>query len=429
MPAVAVVGAQWGDEGKGKVVDAISGKADIIARYQGGPNAGHTVVIKDKKYIFHHIPSGILRASKKCVIGNGVVVDLPTLVKEIDKLEASGLPVKGRLFISERTHLIPPYHKVQDVESENKKYGGKIGTTGRGIGPSYSDKVARTGIRMVDLLNEKLLKEKLKSCLEEKNNLLQKIYQVEGLDYDEIYEEYASLAPRIASYIKDTGSMLRAALRDGQNLLIEGAQGTMLDVDQGTYPFVTSSNSTVGGACAGLGIPPRSINKVIGVMKAYTTRVGMGPFPTELNDNMGDLLRDRGGEYGSTTGRPRRCGWFDAVVARLALELNGMDGLAVTKLDVLDECETVKICTAYQINGKELNRVPAETSALERCQPVYETLPGWMSSTVGINNWEDLPEKARDYLKRLEAILQAKILFVSTGAERDQSISLVPAWF
>lgn len=428
MPVVAVVGAQWGDEGKGRVVDAISVEADLIARYQGGPNAGHTVVLEEAKYIFHHIPSGILREGKKCVIGNGMVIDLPTLVKEIEGLVARGVSVEGRLFISDRAHLILPYHKVQDVESESRKQGGKIGTTGRGIGPAYADKVARTGIRVGDLLDEGFFVEKLKKCLEEKNALLRATYGMEGFDFRALFEEYLMLTGKIRRYIADTGSMVRQAIARGENLLIEGAQGTMLDVDQGTYPFVTSSNSTVGGACTGLGIPPKSMGEVLGVMKAYTTRVGMGPFPTELEDSMGDLLRDRGGEYGSTTGRPRRCGWFDAVVVRLALELNGIDGLAVTKLDVLDQCESIQICNAYKLDGEAVHRVPTEVSLLERCKPVYESMPGWMCNTAGIKEWGDLPVKARDYLKRLEEILQTRIVFISTGAERDQRINRGFTW-
>ncbi len=428
MPTVAIVGAQWGDEGKGKIIDAISGEAQLIARYQGGPNAGHTVVIGEEKYIFHHIPSGILRPGKKCVIGNGVVVDLKTLIKEIEGLESGGVTIQGRLFISERVHLILPYHKVQDVEAENRKSESKIGTTGRGIGPAYADKIARTGIRMGDLADEKLFGEKLRNCLEEKNALLEKIYEVRGPGYQELYEEYLSLSRKIRSYITDTGEMLRQAIARGENVLVEGAQGTMLDVDQGTYPYVTSSNSTIGGACTGLGIPPSSINSVIGVMKAYTTRVGMGPFPTELNDSMGDLLRDRGGEYGSTTGRPRRCGWFDAVVVRLAAELNGLDGLAVTKLDVLDECREIKVCTTYLLDGEMVDRVPTDAEALARCEPVYETLPGWMSNTAGVRNWDQLPEEARSYLRRLEEILQTRIVLVSTGAEREELIDLEFSW-
>ncbi len=428
MPTVAIVGAQWGDEGKGKIVDAISGEAQLIARYQGGPNAGHTVVIGEEKYIFHHIPSGILRPGKKCVIGNGVVVDMQTLVKEIEGLESCGLTIQGRLFISERVHLILPYHKVQDVEAENRKSESKIGTTGRGIGPTYADKAARTGIRMGDLADEKLFGEKLRNCLDEKNVLLERIYEVRGPGYQELYEEYLSLSRKIRPYITDTGEMLRQAIARGENVLIEGAQGTMLDIDQGTYPYVTSSNSTIGGACTGLGIPPSSINSVIGVMKAYTTRVGMGPFPTELNDSMGDLLRDRGGEYGSTTGRPRRCGWFDAVVVGLAAELNGLDGLAVTKLDVLDQCREIKVCTTYLLDGEIVDRVPTDAEALARCEPVYETLPGWMSNTVGVRNWDQLPEEARSYLRRLEEILQTRIVLVSTGAEREELIDLKFSW-
>ncbi len=428
MPTVAIVGAQWGDEGKGKIVDAISGEAQLIARYQGGPNAGHTVVIGEEKYIFHHIPSGILRPGKKCVIGNGVVVDMQTLAKEIEGLESRGLTIQGRLFISERVHLILPYHKVQDVEAENRKSESKIGTTGRGLGPTYADKAARTGIRMGDLADEKLFGEKLRNCLDEKNILLERIYEVQGPGYQELYEEYLSLSRKIRPYITDTGEMLRQAIARGENVLIEGAQGTMLDIDQGTYPYVTSSNSTIGGACTGLGIPPSSINSVIGVMKAYTTRVGMGPFPTELDDSMGDLLRDRGGEYGSTTGRPRRCGWFDAVVVGLAAELNGLDGLAVTKLDVLDQCREIKVCTTYLLDGEIVDRVPTDAEALARCEPVYETLPGWMSNTVGVRNWDQLPEEARSYLRRLEEILQTRIVLVSTGAEREELIDLKFSW-
>jgi adenylosuccinate synthase len=428
MPTIAVVGAQWGDEGKGKIIDYISGEAHIIARYQGGPNAGHTVVIGAEKYVFHHIPSGILHSGKKCVIGNGVVIDLPTLVKEIENLEARGLNMGDRLFISERAHLILPYHKAMDVEAENRKQTGKIGTTGRGIGPAYADKAARIGLRMTDLRDESILREKLKSCLEEKNLLLERVYDLQGFDYQEIYEEYMGLSGKICGYVTDTGGMLRQAIARGQKVLLEGAQGTLLDVDQGTYPYVTSSNATVGGACTGLGIPPQSIDLVLGVTKAYTTRVGMGPFPTELHDSMGDLLRDRGNEYGSTTGRPRRCGWFDAVVVRHALELNGIEGLAVIKLDVLDRCETIQVCTSYRLDGATLTHLPVDAHVVARCEPVYESLPGWMSDTLGVKKWDDLPREARGYLDRLKDILQTEVMFVSTGAERDETINAGFAW-
>jgi adenylosuccinate synthase len=376
MSVTVLVGSQWGDEGKGKIVDILSEKFEIVARYQGGANAGHTVEIGDKQYILHLIPSGILRKDVNCVIGNGVVVDPNALLAEIKFLEENNISVKGRLFISHNAHLIMPYHKLLDSIGESGER--KIGTTGRGIGPCYMDKYARKGIRIVDLLKKDTLRKKIRENLEEKNTLLKNVYKREGLDVEEIINEYIQFDKAIDSYVTDVPSMLNNAIKEGKNILLEGAQGALLDVDHGTYPYVTSSSPTSGGASTGTGIPPNKITSIFGIVKAYTTRVGQGPFPTELTDADGEKLRAVGAEYGATTGRPRRCGWFDAFLVRYSAMINGVDSVAITKLDVLSAFEKIKVCVGYEIDGTTLNTFPSDVDTLGNVTPVYETVEGWI---------------------------------------------------
>jgi len=376
MANVVVVGTQWGDEGKGKIVDLLAERADYIVRYQGGHNAGHTIIYKGDVCVLHLIPSGIFRPGKICVIGNGVVVDPAALLGEIEAIERRGLRVKGALYLSDRAHLILPYHRAIERESEKHKGARKIGTTGRGIGPAYADKVARIGIRVADLLEPKLFRERLASNLDEMNEFLRQIFKVKGFELEAMYKEYCGYAERLRPLVTDTAALLNDAINRGKSVLFEGAQGTHLDVDFGTYPFVTSSPASAGGACTGAGVGPTRIDAVLGVAKAYTTRVGSGPFPTELHDAQGQELQMTGKEFGSTTGRPRRCGWFDAVVVRTAVGLNGISGLAITKLDVLDRSREIQFCTAYRVGGRIVTRMPSSLAALEQCEPIYETLPG-----------------------------------------------------
>jgi len=422
MPSVVVVGTQWGDEGKGKIVDVLSVNADVIARYQGGQNAGHTVVIKDEKFILHLIPSGILRKGRICIIGNGVVVDPPALLEEINGLKQRGVKVGKNLLLSKNAHLIMPYHKAIERESEKFKGARRIGTTGRGIGPAYVDKMARVGIRVADLLQPTIFREKLESNLSNINFLLEHLYKVPGFDAEDIYNEYMGYAGELSKYIADTDIIINRMISEGRNVLFEGAQGTLLDVDHGTYPYVTSSCAAAGGVCTGLGVGPTRITKVLGVMKAYTTRVGGGPFPTEMKDSLGEMIRERGGEYGATTGRPRRCGWLDVVILRHSVRINGLTGIAVTKLDVLDGLEKIKICTSYKYNGSKLKEFPKEINIFEACRPVYEELEGWSTSTVGIREFTKLPKAAKAYLKRIEDLLGVKIQLISTGQRRDEII-------
>lgn len=422
MPNIVVVGAQWGDEGKGKVIDIFSAKMDVIARYQGGNNAGHTVVIGADSFVLHLIPSGILHPGKVCIIGNGVVVDPKALLEEIEMLEDKGIKVDGRLFISEEAHVIFPYHKLLDELKEEKKKG-KIGTTKKGIGPCYSDKVARSGIRITDLLEADTLRDKLRSNLEEKNVILEKIYGAEGFAFDELYREYLEFGKRIKKYVRNTKLILNEAIDKRKRVLFEGAQGTLLDVDYGTYPFVTSSNSTAGGASIGTGVGPSRIDKVIGVVKAYTTRVGEGPFPTEFSKDMMECIRQKGREFGATTGRPRRCGWFDALVVRHSILVNGIDEIVVTKLDVLDDLDSIKICTSYTFEGKSYTAFPSSIKALTGCKPVYEELPGWKQDTTRITSYSKLPKNAKNYLKRIQSLMKTKITLVSVGSERNQTFS------
>lgn len=425
MANVAIVGAQWGDEGKGKVVDIYTEYADDIVRFQGGNNAGHTLVVGNEKVVLHLIPSGILHEGKRCIIGNGVVLDPEVFIKEIVKLKESGrLADDSCLLLSESLHIIMPYHKRIDIARESRSGDRKIGTTGRGIGPCYEDKIGRRGIRLMDLLNRDVFARRLKEFLVEKNFLLEKMLGEAPCDYDQILEEYSGYAEVLRTYMADTALIINNDLQAGKKILFEGAQGTLLDVDFGTYPFVTSSSTCAGGVCTGSGVGPRHIHEIIGISKAYVTRVGSGPFPTELFDADGDRLRDAGGEFGSTTGRPRRCGWFDAMVIRYAVRTNGLTGIALTKLDVLSGFDSIKICTGYTLDGKALDTLPSSPEAFENCQPVYEELPGWKADICGAKSFQELPDNARAYVKRLEELAGCPIVLVSVGARRDQTIIL-----
>lgn len=422
MPNVVVVGTQWGDEGKGKIVDLIADNFEIVARYQGGHNAGHTVIIDKQKYVLHLIPSGILHPNKVCVIGNGVVIDLQAFKQEVEMLKDFG--VRGRLFVSNRCHLIMPYHRAVESAEEDRLTDHKIGTTSRGIGPCYEDKMGRKGIQMGDLFHPEIFKAKLHVNVDLKNKILNRVYGVDSLDEQEIYDCNMQLVSELAPFVTDTAEYLSRAIRSGQNILFEGAQGTLLDVDHGTYPFVTSSNATAGGACTGTGVGPSQIDGVIGIAKAYATRVGGGPFPTELKNNLGKHFQKKGVEYGASTGRPRRCGWFDAVVARYACMVNNIDTVVITKLDVLDELEEVHICTGYQYSGASLEYFPTQGRVLDGVVPVYERCAGWKCDTSKINKYQDLPEAAKNYLKRLSSLMQTDISIISTGPDRSETIIL-----
>jgi len=400
------VGAQWGDEGKGKIIDILAAESDMIVRYQGGNNAGHTVVVEDKEFILHLIPSGVLHRGKKCLIGNGVVIDPAALLKEIEMLRKKGIEINDNLLVSETAHVILPYHKVID-----KRRGAQIGTTGRGIGPCYVDKMARCGIRMADLINKGLLSKKLKANLKGSSEF----------DFDEIYKTYVSYGRKIKKYLVNVSLVLNRAIAKNKNILFEGAQGTLLDIDHGTYPYVTSSNSTAGGALTGTGVGPTKIDKVIGVVKAYTTRVGEGPFPAEFKKDLMENIRSKGKEFGATTGRPRRCGWFDAVIVRHAVNVNGLSEIVVTKLDVLDEMKKIKICTGYKYNGEIYKDFPADIDILDNCSPVYEEHDGWMRDTTGARSFRDLPKNAKAYLRRLSGLLDVRIGMVSVGSKRRQA--------
>ena len=418
-----ILGAQWGDEGKGKIVDYLSEDADIVARYQGGANAGHTIVTGNSKYVLHLLPAGILRPKTVCAIGGGVVVDPVTLLDEIAQIEKTGISLEGRFFISHQAHLIMPYHKLLDKLNEQQSDRAKIGTTGRGIGPAYVDKIARVGIRIVDLLDPDSLRKKIRANVEEKNRLLSKIYEAAELDVEAIVEEYVAFDKKIDPYVKDVSVLLDEAVRSNKKVILEGAQGTLLDVDMGTYPFVTSSNPTAGGACTGLGIGPRKIDRVFGIIKAYTTRVGEGPFPTELSGEDEAIdLRGRGGEYGATTGRPRRCGWFDGVVARYSARVNGLDCWAITKLDVLTGIDPIKVCVAYEDGVRSYRHLPSDSRILAKVRPVYEEIPGWKESLDGITKWADLPAATKYYLQFIQEFTEVPIKLVSVGASRDQTI-------
>lgn len=418
---IIVVGTQWGDEGKGKIIDILSEKVDYIVRYQGGNNAGHTVVVGKKEYIFHLLPSGILHAGKICCIGNGVVVDPAVLLKEITDITKAGIRVDSRLKISTLAHVIMPYHKVLDQLRETKRTQ-KIGTTGRGIGPCYADKIARCGIRMIDLLNPRVLKDKLQDNLREKNEIFRKVYGHKGYSFEATYEEYCAYGRTFKKYLANTASILNDAIEKKKDILFEGAQGTFLDIEFGTYPFVTSSSATAGGACTGTGISPVKIEKVLGVAKAYTTRVGEGPFPTEYRDAFGRMMRERGREFGATTGRPRRCGWFDCVMVREAVMLNGCSELAIMKMDIMDGLEEVSLCTGYRYKNSLLKEYPHDLEVLESVKPVYEEMTGWPVPAQKPREFGDLHPNARAYLRKLSDRLKVKISMVSVGSAREDTI-------
>ena len=422
MANVIILGSQWGDEGKGKIVDLFSERFDIVARYQGGHNAGHTVFIGENRFVLKLIPSGILRPGKKAVIGNGLVIDPAALLTEIESLESAGLDVKSNLFISNRAHVLFPAHRMMERMSEGRPGRVSIGTTSRGIGPCYEDKIARRGIRIADLLERDVFRAQYDSVMDEKVTIAKAFGIYEPLDLARTRDEYEAFAERIRPMVCDTALYLNDAMRDGKTVLFEGAQGTMLDIDHGTYPFVTSSSASAGGACTGAGVPPTRIAGVVGVSKAYITRVGGGPFPTEALDSQGERIRQRGNEFGAVTGRPRRCGWFDAPLLRYTAIINGFDSLVVTKLDVLDDFETIPVCVAYRINGEEVREMPAMVSQMAKVEPVYECLPGWKTSTFGIASYDDLPAKAKEYLAFLEARTGVEAGSISTGPERNQTI-------
>ena len=424
MPVLVVVGAQWGDEGKGKIIDLLTERADVVARYQGGHNAGHTVVVGMDEFILHLIPSGILHKGKKCIIGNGVVVDPAALIEEMDGLIKRGIKFDANLLISRNAHLIMPYHKAIDVASERLKGNKKIGTTGRGIGPAYADKINRRGIRMSDLLSPERFREKLTINIGEANFLLERFYNAPLIHQDEVYAEYLQYAQRLKKYIADTTLYINEAVAKKKKVLAEGAQGTHLDVDHGTYPFVTSSSPTAGGACTGLGIGPNTISEIVGIVKAYTTRVGSGPFPTEQNNAMGEHLRERGREYGATTGRARRCGWMDTLIVRHAVRVNGFTSIALTKLDVLDTLDEIRICVGYKHKGKLYKEMPSDLEVLEQCEPQYISLPGWKQTTIGIKKYAQLPKKARVYVEKVCKLCGVKPSIISTGARWDETIIL-----
>ncbi len=420
MSVKVIVGAQWGDEGKGKIVDLLSENVDIVARYQGGANAGHTVVVENKTYVLHLIPSGILHPDVVCVIGNGVVLDPQAFLDEVKLLESHGVNVRGRLFISHNAHLIMPYHKL--IDSLKEQGASKIGTTGRGIGPAYIDKFARVGVKIVDLLHRDVLVKKIRSNIEDKNQLLSKIYNSSEMNVEEIVDTYLHFDELLDSFIKDTSLYLNQELKAGKKVLAEGAQGAMLDVDFGTYPYVTSSNPTSGGACTGLGIPPTAVDSIIGVAKAYTTRVGNGPFPTEQENEVGERLRKIGGEYGATTGRPRRCGWLDLFSLKYSAMINGIGEFALTKLDVLDGFDEIKVCVGYKYQGKSLKTFPLDLCTIEDIEPVYETLAGWKTRISDARKISQLPKNCRSYLDFIAKYLGTELSFVSVGAMRDQTV-------
>ncbi len=428
MPATVIVGVQWGDEGKAKVLDALAAETDIVVRYQGGSNAGHTVVVGTERYAFHLVPSGILHDQKVCVIANGCVVEPEALMREIDALAVRCVKISGdNLLLSDRAHLVMPYHRIVDQLGEKLKESSgqtKIGTTGRGIGPCYVDKVARSGLRVIDLLRPDYFIERVKSRVAELNPLIVNVYQGDALDANKIADEVLAFAPRLKPFIADTAAYINDALANGKRLLLEGAQGSLLDVDHGTYPYVTSSNATAGGSCTGSGISPRKITLALGVVKAYTTRVGSGPFPTELSDSVGEGLQNRGAEFGTTTGRKRRCGWFDAVGVRYAVDVSGIDALALTKLDVLTSEKEIKVCTAYEINGVKTTRFPADPERIANAKPIYESHPGWSEPIDDVRSFDKLPANAQSYVRWLEKLSGTKIRYVGVGRARDAMIEI-----
>jgi len=425
MSVVALMGCQWGDEGKGKLVDYFAEKAEVVVRFQGGNNAGHTLVVKGEQIILHLIPSGILHPKKLCVIGNGVVIDPAVLLEEIALLKSKGyFKDDSQLKISERAHLILPYHRLIDQAGEAKKGAGKIGTTGRGIGPAYADKASRTGIRFCDLKNPEFLKEKLGKAIDEKNLYLTRVLESEAIDKEKMIEEFLGYAEKLSGYAQNTSLLIHQLIQKGKKVLFEGAQGTMLDLDHGTYPFVTSSNTVAGAVSVGSGISPRLIERIVAVCKAYTTRVGAGPFPTELKDELGERLRERGGEYGATTGRPRRCGWLDLVQLKYAIRVNGITDLAITKLDVLSGLDRIKVCLGYKYKGEKIPDFPAEPEILDNVEPIYKELKGWKEDLSSVRKFKDLPSSAKAYLEFIQDQLQLPLLAVSIGKERSQIIAL-----
>jgi len=428
-PNIAVLGAQWGDEGKGKIVDMLTPHFSIVARYQGGHNAGHTVYVEGRKFVLHLIPSGILHPGVTCLIGNGVVIDPQALFKEIDELARLGVDVDGRLLISEKAHVILPYHRELDVLSEARRGERKIGTTSRGIGPAYEDKIGRRGIRICDLLGDRsALEEEVRENVSARNRIIKE----STLDWKPLFDQVVAYGERMRPWVADVSLQIDRATRDGRNVLFEGAQATLLDIDHGTYPFVTSSNASIGGVCTGLGVPARAIGGVRGVAKAYTTRVGEGPLPTELHGDLAERLRESGQEYGASTGRPRRCGWYDAVVVRYSARINGLDGIALTKLDVLDGLPEVKLCTGYRTRSGVVSEFPADLRVLAAAEPVYETLPGWSRPTKGVTAFDRLPAEAQTYIRRLEEVSGVDCAIISTGSDRRETIvkdgSVVESW-
>ena len=427
MPVIAIVGAQWGDEGKGKVVDLLAEKAQVVVRFSGGDNAGHTVVNASGEFGLHLVPSGIFSPHAVCIIGNGVVINPAVLIKEIDQLNQRGVDT-SRLFISDRANLVMPYHILLDGLEEESRAGKALGTTRKGIGPAFADKAARLGIRAGELLDKEVLRERLRFVLDYKNSILTKVYRVSPLSPDEVYSQYCQYAERLAPYIRETTIMLEEALSRGELILLEGAQGALLDPDFGTYPYTTSSSPLAGGGGLGAGIAPTRIARILGVFKAYCTRVGSGPLPTELEDEAGDLIRERAHEYGTTTGRPRRCGWFDAVAARFSHRINGFTGVAITRLDILDVFPHLKICVGYKLEGQTIDDFPASVISLEKCQPIYEELDGWQTPTSHITQYDQLPAKAQQYIARLEELISCPVNLICVGPKREQTIEVRPVW-
>lgn len=422
MDNVCVVGLQWGDEGKGKIVDALSGEFDLVVRYQGGSNAGHTVVVNGEKFVLHLLPSGILRPGKLCVIGNGVVVDPGHLLSEIDELRRRGIEVAENLAVSDRAHVVFPYHKELDRLQEADRKGRKVGTTGRGIGPCYTDKMARVGIRIGEMLNKDAFARKLQANVELKNRLFSALYGAPPIAWEEIFENYSEYAERLRTFVRDTLEVLAMAEAEGKRILFEGAQGALLDVDFGTYPYISSSNASTCGVPSGTGLPPGRVGRALGIVKAYCTRVGEGPFPTELGKDMSERLRERGEEYGATTGRPRRCGWLDMVALRHTVTVCGTDSLALTKLDVLSELECIKIAVAYRCNGREIDHVPADSDTLQECEPVYKSFPGWSGEIGACRRFSELPENAQAYVRAIEELSRVRVEAISVGKAREATV-------
>lgn len=424
MSTLVVVGSQWGDEGKGKITDLLSEEADIIVRYQGGCNAGHTVVKGDEQYIFHLVPSGILHEGVKCLIGNGVVIDPESLLQEMENLKKKNIEIDDNLFIDFKAHVVLPYHKTLDEIKEMKRGKNQIGTTKRGIGPAYVDKIARTGIRMIDLIDEKFLPKKLENNLNEKDTIFKKLYglKISNQEKKDILKKYKKYGQLLKKYVTDVSLYLNQAINENKKILFEGAQGTLLDVDHGTFPYVTSSNPIAGGACIGTGVGPTKIDRVMGVTKAYTTRVGRGPFPTEMQGELEEYTRQKGGEFGATTGRPRRCGWFDAVLVNYAVRINGMDCMVLTKIDVLSDFDKIKICTSYKYNKEIIKEFPVDLETLQKCIPVYEEMEGWKGNISQITKYEDFPQQLKAYISRIEELVRTKVVIVSVGPKRSQTI-------